>query len=98
MTPGTLLDADTARLAASVGVTVRPWFGATDGNETHVVVSAPANALVRLGAYRIAVIATWAPLPDEPPETFTARKAEAMKVELMTMTAWAAAAIARVEL
>lgn len=98
MTPGTLLDTESATLAARCGIGVRPWFGATDGGETHVVTSAPANALARLGAYRMALVAVWAPLPDEPPESFAVRKAEAMAEELQTMARAVVGAIGRGEL
>lgn len=98
MIPGTLLDTETATLAARCGIGVRQWFGATDGGETHVVTSAPANALARLGAYRMALIAVWAPLPEEPPEAFTARKAEAMAEELTTMARAIVSALGRGEL
>ncbi len=79
MTPGDLLTPDEAKAASACGIGVRPWFGATDGHESHVITTASANAIARFGAYRIAMAAV---LAKQEPE-----RAEEAKVMALAETA-----------
>ena len=88
MTPGELITPEEAHIARGCGIVVRPWFGAAvehlTGPKAYYVMGAPANALSRYGAYRMAVIATWPPEPGEAPEAHHVRQAEAMAAETDT--------------
>ena len=103
MTPGEIVTPDAAALAAKCGVTFRPYFARIEERfagtpSGYVVLTAPANALARLGAYRIAMIALWPPIEGEPPESLQVRKAQAMAEEVSRMAAMVTAACERGEL
>ena len=102
MTPGTVLTAEAAKIAAGCGIRVRPWFGAgidqQAGAGSYLVTSAPASSLARFFAYRIAVIALWPPADDESPASHSARKAEAMAGEISAGADAMLAAVERGEL
>ena len=102
MSPGEVITADEAALVSRCGIVVRPWFGAAveriTGPSSYVVVSAPANALARLGAYRVAVIATWPPMDGEESEAHAIRKANAIAEEAQRTAALVVASCERGEL
>lgn len=99
---GTIVSADEAAILRRCGIRTRPWLGSAVDEyreaPDHIVTVAPANALARLGAYRIALVCAWPPLDGEEPEAHAIRKVEGIAQEAQRTAALIVAACGRGEL